>query len=407
MSDAPALEHPCPAGLRAVAARLRAAGFETWLVGESVHACLLGEPPREWTMTTSASAEQIIACLAEAVPTRPRGAAFLVPTASGPLDLCPLVRGPSIEDDLAARGFGLLAMAASPENGQLIDPHGGRGDVLARRLRTVGPPESALAAAPLRAVQAARLVACHDYALDAELRGALSALPRQSLSGLPAMALRREMRWLLLGPHAGAGLRALRETGIEEQIASGTRADTAEIIDALPRDLELRLAAWLRGAGGARTLRKLRFDRDRSQRVLRLLQAHPIEAGVDPRRRSALRRLQTRLGEADRRALFLLRRLELERGAASPESKARALTALQDLEQAIARDEEEREQARDVPEPVLKGEAVMRLLDWPPGPGVGRALAHLRACVAADPSCNSEEALGERLRAWAADQSPG
>jgi hypothetical protein len=64
------------------------------------------------------------------------------------------------------------------------------------------------------------------------------------------------------------------------------------------------------------------------------------------------------------------------------------------------------EQALDPPaEPMehtlaLDGRAVMELLDCGPGPEVGRALRQLEKDVAADPSCNTKEALRARLLAW-------
>jgi hypothetical protein len=42
----------------------------------------------------------------------------------------------------------------------------------------------------------------------------------------------------------------------------------------------------------------------------------------------------------------------------------------------------------------------MELLDCGPGPEVGRALRQLEKDVAADPSCNTKEALRARLLAW-------
>ena len=44
----------------------------------------------------------------------------------------------------------------------------------------------------------------------------------------------------------------------------------------------------------------------------------------------------------------------------------------------------------------------MEILRCGPGPEVGRALRHLAKAVAADPACNSAEALRERLLAWRA-----
>ena len=48
----------------------------------------------------------------------------------------------------------------------------------------------------------------------------------------------------------------------------------------------------------------------------------------------------------------------------------------------------------------LDGRAVMEILACGPGPEIGRALRQLAKAVAADPACNTAEALRERLLAW-------
>jgi tRNA nucleotidyltransferase/poly(A) polymerase len=69
------------------------------------------------------------------------------------LDLVTLREG-GIEADLAHRDFTINAMAEPLDGGELLDPHGGREDLAARRLRMVGP--SALDEDPLRTLRAVR-----------------------------------------------------------------------------------------------------------------------------------------------------------------------------------------------------------------------------------------------------------
>ena len=84
--------------------------------------------------------------------------------------------------DLAARDFTINAMAEPLAGGELLDPHGGRADLEARRLRMVSA--AALADDPLRTLRAARLA----VELGARAR------PGDARGGAPAGA-RAGRRW--------------------------------------------------------------------------------------------------------------------------------------------------------------------------------------------------------------------
>lgn len=64
--------------------------------------------------------------------------------------------GVTLEEDLARRDLTINAMARDLETGEVIDPHGGRADLVARRLAHVGP---AFVEDPLRAYRLARFAA--------------------------------------------------------------------------------------------------------------------------------------------------------------------------------------------------------------------------------------------------------
>src|SRR6185436_15285909 len=94
--------------------------------------------------------------------------------------------------------------------------------------------------------------------------------------------VRAELHALLLGRFVDRGLALLRETGLEAVIAEGVLDDAAAVAAAVPADLELRLAAWLRGTRVVRILRRVREPRTRVIAVERLLHLHPIDAVAQP-----------------------------------------------------------------------------------------------------------------------------
>ena len=82
------------------------------------------------------------------------------------------LRDDDLAADLAARDFTINAMAEPLAGGEPLDPHGGRADLEARRLRMVSA--AALAHDPLRTLRAARLAVELGLELDADTREAVS-----------------------------------------------------------------------------------------------------------------------------------------------------------------------------------------------------------------------------------------
>lgn len=126
------------------------------------------------------------------------------------VDITPL-QGGSLEEDLARRDFTVnaLALPVAPGAG-LIDRHGGREDLAARRLRLVRP--AALDADPVRVLRLARLARGlgFDVASDARVRA------RSAAARIPSSAPERlmdELGRLLALPEAWRGVELLDDLG--------------------------------------------------------------------------------------------------------------------------------------------------------------------------------------------------
>ena len=76
--------------------------------------------------------------------------------------------------------------------------------------------------------------------------------------------------------------------GVVERLIRRTalQRDSGELAAALPRQLSLRMAAWLRGTQPRPLLKRLRFGLTRSRKVQQLLEHHP-RSGLGHGRRSA------------------------------------------------------------------------------------------------------------------------
>jgi tRNA nucleotidyltransferase (CCA-adding enzyme) len=390
-----------PAAVAWAVDTLEAAGHEAWLVGGCVRDWLRGREPVDYDIATSAAPEQVLALFPRAVPTGLRFGTVMLPLPIGPIDVSSYRAGPSLEADLAHRDFTLNALAYHPRRRVLVDPHGGCADLEKGRLRAVGDPEACFAADPLRALRAARLHATLGLEVAPEVERAMAGAAT-ALARVARERVRHELATLLLAPGAGSGLALLRRSGLEASLAPRAASDAPAVVPALPNDLELRLAAWLRGARAVAILRELRFSRRTVARVERLLRDHPVESGVSPGRDASVRRLLKRVGEGEIGALLALRRAELGVGeaAASPDAAA-ARERLGRLEQAVARVRRQGSLALRRQQLAIDGREVMQLLGRGPGPSVGRALAFLTDCVIEDPDLNTRERLRALLAGWA------
>ncbi len=390
-----------PAAVRSVLGTLQDAGFEAVLVGGCVRDLLRGLPVSDFDIATQAPPERVLALFPRAIPTGLRHGTVMIPSGTRPIDVTTFRAGSRLEDDLAHRDFTVNAIAWEPAADCWRDPFGGLADLTAGRLRAVGSVRARFAEDPLRALRAARLVATLGLAPEpdllpamAEVRGALHAVARERV--------RHELWQLLLAPGAAAGLRMLRASGLEAELAPGVRDDAADVVAALPCELELRIAGWLRDTRVEAVLAALRFGHRRSRAIAQLLARHPIDR--QPLRSDAdLRRMLARAGDDAVSGLLALRRAEL---AVAGAREREALAALEALAERVARVRRSGALALHRTDLALDGRAVMARLDLPPGPAVGEALAYLAEQVLEDPTCNTPEQLDELLRAWADRELP-
>jgi poly(A) polymerase len=342
--------------------------------------------------------------------------------------------GDDIEQDLSRRDFTINALALRLPDMELIDPFDGLGDLAAGRLRTPLDPEISFGDDPLRMLRAARFAARFSLKPDPALESAVESMHdrlaivsperiAQELDKIVVLEVPSEALWFVVRTGLAAdflpelpGL-ALEQDPIHRH--KDVLAHTLAVVDKTSPDRLLRLAALFHDVGKPRTraitdggvtfhhhemvgarmtrarMEALRYSSDDIDTVVRLVELH-------------LRFHTYRLGWTDkavrryvRDAGDLLDRLnELTRCDCTTRnaSKARALARRMDeLEARIAelREQEELDRLR----PDLSGDQVMELLDVPPGPVVGQALAFLME-LRLDEGPLGEEEAGRRLLEW-------
>jgi poly(A) polymerase len=199
------------------AARRALAGRDAWLVGGAVRDRLLGRATDDFDVAVDGDVKR--AALAVARSTG--GAAFRLSGEFGAwrvvgrgegwhVDLVPL-RGSDIAADLAARDFTINAMAEPLAGGELLDPHGGRADLDARRVRMVSG--AALADDPLRTLRAARLAT----ELSLEIDRATEAAVGEHAARIDQVAPERvfgELKRIVTADRVRSGLELMEALGL-------------------------------------------------------------------------------------------------------------------------------------------------------------------------------------------------
>jgi len=360
--------------------------------------------------------------------------------------------GNQLEGDLSRRDFTINAMAVRLPELTFVDPFGGMADVAAGVLRTPVTAQQSFSDDPLRMMRAARFVAQLGFEVDPGTRAAMAELAGR-IQIVSAERIQAELCKLVTGRHPRRGLELMVETGLAEQVLpelpgmqltidehhrhkdvyehSLTVLDQAIALETGPDgpvpgpDLVLRLAALLHdigkpstrrfeGAAGvsfhhhevvgaklaARRLKELRFDKETTRAVARLVELHLRFHGYGTGEwtDSAVRRYITDAGPLLERLHRLTRadcttrnQRKAARLAATYDDLERRISALQEAEQLAA------------VRPDLDGGQIMALLGVAPGKVVGRAYGHLLELRMERGPLGPERA-GAELRAWWAEQ---
>lgn len=361
-----------------------------------------------------------------------------------------VVYGQTLDGDLSRRDFTVNAMAIRLPDLVFVDPFNGLAHLAERMLDTPVTAEQSFDDDPLRIMRAARFAAQLDFAVSAEVLGAMTAMADR-LAIISAERIREELVKLLLSDNPRTGLELMVHTGVADVVLpelpgmqltidehhrhkdvyehSLTVLDQAIALETgpdgpVPRpDLVLRLAALLHDIGKPATrrhepgggvsfhhhevvgakmatkrLKALRFDNATIKAVSKLVSLHLRFHGYGEAKwtDAAVRRYVTDAGEQ----LERLHRLTRADCTTRNRRKAARLShAYDDLEHRIselAKDEELK-----AIRPDLDGNEIMSILGLAPGRQVGAAYQHMLAVRMEHGPMDRDEAVAELKRWWA------
>jgi poly(A) polymerase len=254
------------APLRDLIAVLDRDGEEARVVGGAVRNTLLGEPPGDVDIATTAIPEEVIrrveAVGFKAVPTGVKHGTVTVVAEGRPFEVTTLREdvetfgrhakvafGRDWKRDAERRDFTMNALSAGAD-GTLHDYVDGLADIAARRVRFIGVAATRIAEDYLRILRFFRFHAAYGRgAPDPEGLAACIAA-RAGLEHLSRERVRNEMQKLVLAAHAVPTLAVMTETGLLEAVLGGVPllASTSNMIKleaelALAPDVVRRLGA--------------------------------------------------------------------------------------------------------------------------------------------------------------------
>jgi tRNA nucleotidyltransferase (CCA-adding enzyme) len=438
-----------PEAVREVAETLESAGHATWAVGGAVRDALLGITGSDWDLATAARPAQVRRIFRRTVPLGVEHGTVGVLARDGSMLEVTTFRqdvettgrhavvrfADAIDEDLARRDFTINAIAWHPVRREIVDPFGGRADLEAGVLRTVGEPADRFAEDYLRILRALRFAGSFDLAIDPPTWRALVGA-RASIDRLSAERVREELTKVLSHRRPSAALslyaaaRVLEHVapplaavlGLEEELAPVELPWTEALlaVDHIPPNRPaLRLAALLSPVGrpearskdlrggwrftgheaaagrlGQEWMRGLRYSNAEIDRIGALLALQedlfpPDSDGV------RVRRWLRRVAPTSVRDLFRLRAARLRAAAVRPGGppSAEDLTTRWRMARVVLREGP----PLAVSDLAIDGSDLIAM-GLAPGPDFGRILEELLDVVLEDPGANRPDALRALVR---------
>ncbi len=220
---------------------LRQNGFQAYLVGGCVRDLLLGRAPKDYDVATDATPQQVMGIFPQTYAVGAQFGVVLVPAPekadSGSLDGASKARCVEVatfrndigysdgrhpdevrfsrdpREDVARRDFTINGMLLDPVTGEVLDFVGGRDDLKASIVRSIGDPALRFGEDKLRMLRAIRFAARFEYQIEGTTFAAIRKLAHE-ISVVSRERVRDELTRMLTEGHARRAFQMLDESGL-------------------------------------------------------------------------------------------------------------------------------------------------------------------------------------------------
>jgi poly(A) polymerase len=221
-------ESPAQLAALRIVVQLRAAGYEAYFAGGCVRDLLLGVPPKDFDVATSAHPDAVLAMFPRTFAV---GAHFGVVLVCEDVDGLEIVtevatfRSSSAREDVIRRDFTINGMMFDPVlhsqtcnlTSAVLDYVGGQNDLRTGIIRAIGEPHRRFEEDKLRMLRAVRFAARFEYTIEPETERAI----RQLAPGIAQVSrerVRDELTRMLTEGHARRAFELLDRTGLLREV---------------------------------------------------------------------------------------------------------------------------------------------------------------------------------------------
>lgn len=206
------------------------AGFKAYLVGGAVRDMLMKVQPHDWDVATNATPQDVIRLFKFVIPTGIEHGTVTVHYKGSEIEVTTFRtetgysdgRHPdsinyaaTIEEDLARRDFTMNAIAASLEDGLIVDPYDGQEDIKQKLIRTVGRAHERFMEDGLRPVRALRFASKLGFSIEKDTYSEIFKHDiQEKAASISIERFRDEFEKILASQKPSLGLKLLEETGL-------------------------------------------------------------------------------------------------------------------------------------------------------------------------------------------------
>jgi tRNA nucleotidyltransferase (CCA-adding enzyme) len=433
-----------PTKVNRIISELNAAGFEAYAVGGCIRDSILGRPPTDWDITTSALPAQIKTIFKKTIDTGIKHGTVTVMISGEGFEVTTyridgkyedgrhpttVIFTPNLIEDLKRRDFTINAMAYNEQTG-LVDLFHGAADLNHKIIRCVGNAHERFAEDTLRMLRAVRFSAQMGFVIEENTKAAICELS-PSLVNISAERIQVELVKLVTSEHPKefmtvyqTGLSKVFYPQFDEMMKTAQNnphhcynvgEHTVKAMGYVPPDKILRLTMLFHDVGkpackqsdekgidhfkdhprvGAQItkqlMRKLKFDNETIAKVTTLVKWHDDNPVLTA---TGVRRALNRIGEEHFPALFFIKRADTM--AKSPYRQKEMFAYIDAFEKQY--------------EEILKASDCINIRNLKvngndligagiaPGPEIGKRLEYLLKLVLEHPEYNEKEILLEKL----------